>query len=79
MDIAEFLDFPLQPPVACNTPPEIVAAFDKRPVACLKAEDYIVVFDREKDVGSAEPDLYPLQRLDLRGVAITAHRSKTKW
>jgi len=44
------MDFPAQAPVACATPPAIHAAFDKQPVACLKNEDYIVVFDDERYV-----------------------------
>jgi PhzF family phenazine biosynthesis protein len=34
------MDFPAQPPIPCDIPPEIVAAFDTKPVECLKAEDY---------------------------------------
>lgn len=70
------MDFPLQPPVACEVPKEIVAAFDKMPVECLKAEDLIVVFDSEKYIESANPDIGQLLKLDSRGVAITAKSSR---
>lgn len=66
------LDFPSQPPVQCAVPEEIVRAFKTNPVDCLKAEDYIVVFEHEDDVALAEPDFSELLKLDLRGVAITA-------
>ncbi len=66
------MDFPAQPPIPCDVPDEIVAAFDKKPIECLKAEDFVVVFDREHEIKSAAPDLGQLLKLDLRGVIITA-------
>ena len=66
------MDFPAQPPVSCTTPEEIVKAFKKAPVECLTSEDYIVVFENEKDIESASPDFEQLKKLGLRGVAITA-------
>lgn len=66
------MDFPLQPPVPCDIPDEIVAAFDKMPIECLKSEDYIVVFEHETDIESANPDFEQLKKLNLRGVIITA-------
>jgi len=70
------MDFPAQAPVACATPPAIHAAFDKQPVACLKNEDYIVVFDDERYVRDVQPDIQVLTQLDLRGVAITSQASE---
>jgi PhzF family phenazine biosynthesis protein len=66
------LDFPAQPPVACQTPDAISRAFAQSPHECLAAEDYILVFDSEASVKEANPDLTLLSQLDLRGVAITA-------
>lgn len=66
------LDFPMQLPRPCETPQAILAAFKATPMACFKAEDYIVVFEHEKDVREAEPDVEILKQLDLRGVSITA-------
>lgn len=66
------MDFPSQPPVQCSMPEEIVRAFKVKATECLKAEDYIVVFDHEDDVALAQPDFFELSKLDLRGVAITA-------
>ena len=66
------MDFPLQPPVICELPDAISKAFKRAPKECLRSEDYIVVFDEEADVVSADPDLGALAKLDLRGVIITA-------
>jgi len=44
------MDFPAQPPVPCAIPKEIVEAFNLSPVECLKSEDLLVVFEREKDI-----------------------------
>ncbi|MCP4687473.1 MAG: PhzF family phenazine biosynthesis protein [Desulfobacterales bacterium] len=70
------MDFPAQPPVSCDIPREILQAFNITPVECLKSEDYLVVFERESDVESAGPDFDRLQKLDLRGVIITAKSSR---
>jgi PhzF family phenazine biosynthesis protein len=66
------MDFPAQPPVPCDVPKEIVAAFHTPPVGCLKSEDYMVVFQGERHIASANPDFEQLKELDLRGVIITA-------
>ena len=66
------MDFPAQPPVACDVSDHVIKAFDVMPVECLQAEDLIVVFEREADVEMAKPDFSQLMQLDLRGVAITA-------
>lgn len=66
------MDFPCQPPVPCDTPSEILAAFDQNPIECLKGEDWMVVFEDESDIEAANPDFAKLRELDLRGVIITA-------
>ena len=66
------MNFPVQPPAPCVTPMPIIEAFATPPIACLKAEDYIVVFEHESEVIDAAPKLFNLAELDLRGVAITA-------
>ena len=66
------LDFPTKVPVACAVPEQILKAFTSRPSECLKADDYIVVFDNVENVANAKPDIALLSELDLRGVAITA-------
>ena len=70
------MDFPAQPPVSCDIPKEIVEAFDIAPIECLKSEDYVVVFEREIDIESANPDFGQLIKLDLCGVIITAKSTR---
>lgn len=70
------MDFPAQPPVACDMPEEIRKAFTIEPAECLKAEDYVVVFENEMDIESAQPDFGQLMKLDLRGLIITATSSR---
>jgi PhzF family phenazine biosynthesis protein len=70
------MDFPAQPPVSCDIPKEIVKAFNIAPIECLKSEDFIVVFERETDIESVNPDFGQLIKLDLRGVIITARSSR---
>ena len=71
------MDFPAQPPVPCDMPKAMAAAFDVAPIECLKSEDYIAVFERERDVEIANPDFGQLMKLDLRGVIITARSSRS--
>ena len=66
------MDFPAQPPTQCDTPEILIKAFNVTPLECLKAEDYIVVFENEDDVLNAKPNLSLLSELDLRGIAITS-------
>ncbi len=66
------MDLPVQLSTTCNIPYEIVKAFDKASIECLRSEDYIVVFETESDILSIKPDLDYLKKLDLRGVIITA-------
>lgn len=70
------LDFPSNPPVSCSTPPEIKEAFRIAPIECLKSENYLLVFNQEKEVISADPDLEKLEKLGKRGIIITAPSSQ---
>ena len=66
------LDFPSQPPEPCDVPEEIIEAFGVAPIECLKAEDYVVIFQNAEQVLSASPDFEILRSLDSRGVIISA-------
>lgn len=66
------LDFPKQPPVPCDTPSELIAAFNVEPIECMVSEDYIAVFENETDIETANPNFEQLKKLDSRGVIITA-------
>jgi PhzF family phenazine biosynthesis protein len=66
------LDFPIQPPVPCDTPSELIAAFNVEPIECMVSEDHIAVFQNETDIEIANPNYEQLKKLDSRGVIITA-------
>lgn len=66
------MNFPEQTPELCECPQNLLKAFNSKPIACLKAEDYILVFESEEEVVSAQPIYEQLTKLDLRGVIITA-------
>jgi len=70
------MDFPAQPPLFCAMPAAIGKAFAIEPVACLKSEDYLVVFEHEAAILAARPNFSALQELDLRGVIITSTSDK---
>lgn len=71
-DDALEMDLPKQVPQVCTPPAALNSAFESKPVATLKAEDYIVVFADEAAVKQAKPNLEQLKTLDLRAVCITA-------
>ena len=66
------LDFPAQAPVQCDPPPEIGDAFAVSPLSCWKSSDLLLVFDNEGQVRSARPDFSALEKVDSRGIIITA-------
>lgn len=66
------LDFPSQIPVICEIPEDLIKGLGKKPIKCLKNEDYIAVFECEEDIAEIIPDHTYLERLDLRGVAVTS-------
>ena len=70
------MDFPLQIIVPSPIEKEIEEAFGIKPTAVFASMDYIVVFEYERDVLNAQPDLVLLKKLDLRGVCITAKSTK---
>ena len=70
------MDFPAQDIKECEVPLPLMVAFDAVPCECYEAMDYIVVFDDEKDIQNAKPDLSKLKELPLRGVIITAKSQK---
>ena len=66
------LNFPAQPPQACETPELLVLALGREPTVCLTDEDYVAVFDSEEDILDLEPNHELLKQLDRRGVIVTA-------
>jgi len=66
------MDFPSQPPHACEVPAELLTALGTEPQTVLCSEDYFVVFSGEEEVSGLKPDMNELKKLDLRGVIVTA-------
>jgi len=66
------MDFPAQPPEPCDTPQEIINAFDAAPAECFRGEDYVVIFEAAEAVYNADPNPEVLKRLDGRGCIISA-------
>jgi len=66
------MDFPIQTIEPYDISKQIEEAFGIKPIATYASMDYIVVFEDEKDILNAKPNLSLLKELDLRGVCITA-------
>jgi predicted PhzF superfamily epimerase YddE/YHI9 len=70
------LNFPGKPPRSCNAPVELTEGLVCRPVEVLCADDYLAVFESEKEILELKPRQDILARLDLRGVIVTAPGEK---
>jgi PhzF family phenazine biosynthesis protein len=66
------MNFPSQPPSACQAPEELIAGLGKAPSGVLSCEDYFVVFETEEDIRDLRVRMDLLKNLDLRGVIVTA-------
>lgn len=70
------LNFPSLPAQHSEIPSSLITALGKEPVEVLKADDYLVVFDKEETVSSMKPNFQVLKQLDARGVIVTSTGSK---
>jgi PhzF family phenazine biosynthesis protein len=66
------MDFPSQPPVSCEAPKELLDGLGKEPLEVLRSEDYMAVFSGQDDIVELHPHMRMLEKLDLRGVIVTA-------
>jgi len=67
------LDFPAQPPQACELPAGLLEALGGEPLEVwYAAEDYLVVYDSEQAIRQLRPDFTRLGLVESRGVAVTA-------
>jgi len=66
------MDFPVRVPRPCAAPADLLAGLGVPVLEVFTADDYVAVLESEAQVRELEPDLTPLLRLDLRGVAVTA-------
>tara|TARA_B100000315_G_scaffold106964_1_gene98163 strand:- start:29752 stop:30687 length:936 start_codon:yes stop_codon:yes gene_type:complete len=66
------MDFPMKLPIVCDVPDDLIKGLGKKPTVVLSSEDYLAVFDSEKEVRNIKPDFERLKRLALRGVIVTS-------
>lgn len=69
------LDFPSQKLEKSEVPDELVKGLGKTPLECYRCEDYLAVFEGEEEIASIQPNHGYLDKLDLRGVIVTASSS----
>lgn len=70
------MDFPSQPPEACDTPSQLVEGLGRCPAECYGGADYLAVFEKEEHIYPLEPNHEALKQLDRRGVIATAPSSE---
>lgn len=67
------LDFPADHPVPVTLPEGLSEALGIRPVHCLKGiSDYMLVYEKEENVASLQPDFEALKKTEARGIIVTA-------
>ena len=72
------MDFPSRPAHPRTSPKGLNRALGVTPAKVLgSAEDLMVVLDNEKSVVEVQPDFAALQKLDCRGIIITAQGSRS--
>lgn len=71
------LDFPLDEITPAPIPQQCKEAFIPIPIACYKGKsDYLLVFEKQKDIELIWPNSELLSRVDARGVIVTAPGNK---
>ena len=66
------LDFPSRPPKISQNPENLNSAFNIKPIEVLEAEDYLLIYDNQKQIENISPDLNLLKEIDLRGVIVSS-------
>jgi len=66
------MDFPAHPPEPCQTPQNLLDAFDIKPQEVLASNYYMAVFKNEEEVRELNPYMTLLKELDRIGIIITA-------
>jgi PhzF family phenazine biosynthesis protein len=66
------MDFPAHPPEPCQTPQDLLDAFDIKPQEVLASNYYLVVFKTEEEVRELNPYMTLLKELDRIGIITTA-------
>ncbi len=66
------LDFPSLPPKISQNPENIYSAFNIKPTEVLQADDYLLIYDNQKQIENLLPDANLLKEIDLRGVIVSS-------
>jgi PhzF family phenazine biosynthesis protein len=73
------MDFPAEPPAVAPTPPELVQALGVEPTwVGRNRHDYLLLLDSEEQVRKLAPDMAVLQRVETRGVIVTARAQASR-
>jgi PhzF family phenazine biosynthesis protein len=73
------LDFPAQGAESIVAPEALVAGIGKQPVEVYTAgEDYLLVYNSQKDIENITPDFGVLKKIQTRGIIVTARASTKK-
>ncbi|MBN4059890.1 MAG: isomerase [SAR86 cluster bacterium] len=66
------LNFPSQKPEPCELLPSLEKALGRKPLACLKNVDYVLVFENEDVIKNISPNHDLIRKIDTRGIIVTA-------
>lgn len=66
------LDFPSLPVSTVEIPEDLIEAIGKQPLEVLKARDYFLVYENEREILDIKPDFSRLLELDAHGFIVTA-------
>jgi predicted PhzF superfamily epimerase YddE/YHI9 len=74
------LDFPVQPAVRCDPPPELTESLSLVPRSVARnRSDYLVEVDSESILRSVRPDFRRLSAVPCRGVIVTSPSEDTRY
>lgn len=74
------MDFPAEPPLPSDAPPEMIKTLGVTPVYIGRNRfDYIVEIETENELRSLKPDMGLLAETPCRGVIVTAHSASSEY
>lgn len=66
------LDFPSRPAEKCEPPEGLIDAIGKKPAEVLKARDYMLVYEGEREIREIKPNFNALAEIPTHAVIVTA-------
>lgn len=69
------LDFPSRPAEICEPPEGLIEAIGKEPKEVLKARDYMLVYETEREIREIKPNFNALAEIPTHAVIVTAKGS----